>query len=121
VQKEILEKINSSQLAIFLVWTPVQPQDNRAAADEARSLLPDARVLHYWDNNRMLSQNYRRVLPLAADCRTAWDVYLLYNRGVKWGEFIPPVPSFWMHQLSCITKERYLDVNVLRAAVAKTL
>ena len=28
----------------------------------------------------------------------AWDVYLAYPPGVRWGEQ-PPAPAFWHHQL----------------------
>jgi hypothetical protein len=31
---------------------------------------------------------------------TAWDVYLVYERGVRWEGADPPAPSFWMHQLT---------------------
>jgi hypothetical protein len=30
---------------------------------------------------------------------TAWDVYLVYDRNVRWDGADPPAPSFWMHQL----------------------
>ena len=29
----------------------------------------------------------------------AWDIYLFYGHTLKWAE-APPIPEFWMHQLS---------------------
>lgn len=121
MQKTILEKNSSSALAVYLVWTPVQPADNQLAAFEARALMPDARVRHYWDNNRMLAQNYRRILPAGPTCQTVWDVFMLYSAGVKWGEFTPPFPNFWMHQLSCMNTAGNFNVKDLREAIEKGL
>lgn len=130
-QKEIVEKINSPQFAVFMVWLPVMAADSYQSAQQAQRIFPDARVQSWWDHRLVLGKGYHKTLALAADCDLAWDVYLLYRPSSKRFRYaldsdgkkgwIPPAPDFWMHQLSCMTKERYLDINGLRAAIEKML
>jgi hypothetical protein len=49
---------------------------------------------------------FRRLLRLPVP---AWDVYLLYPRGVQWTGELTPGPAFWMHQLpELATDEKHL-------------
>jgi len=131
VQSDILAKINSSQLSVFVIWLPIMGSDSYQHAQQAQTLLFDSRARHLWDGRLALAQGYRRILPLGAECKFAWDVYLLYRPGGKRFRYTPigdgkkgwtpPAPDFWMHQLNCMTKEQYLDINVLRAAIEKML
>ena len=41
---------------------------------------------------------YKSVLKIDND--DAWDVFMVYRRGVSWNATSPPEPDFWMHQLS---------------------
>ena len=41
VQREVLEKISAPMLAAYLVWLPVQPNDNEYHAARAQQLAPD--------------------------------------------------------------------------------
>jgi len=105
--------------------------DSYQSAQQARAIFPDERVKHWWDQPLALGQGYRKILPLAADCKLAWDVYLLYQRGRQRFRYAldsagkkgwnPPAPDLWMHQLSCMTKENYFDAKILRETVEKTL
>lgn len=114
-----------------MVWLPVMPADSYQSAQQAQRIFSDARVQSWWDHRLALGRGYHKTLALAADCDLAWDVYLLYRPSSKRFRYaldsdgkkgwIPPAPDFWMHQLSCMTKERYLDINGLRAAIEKML
>ncbi|MFQ5933669.1 MAG: hypothetical protein ACE5KI_03395 [Dehalococcoidia bacterium] len=70
--------------------------DNTEAARVESENLDDQRIFQTWDPERRLGDLYARTLKLRA---TAWDVYLLYARGVKWTGDEPPEPTFWMYQL----------------------
>ena len=79
-------------------------------------MLPDKRVVHYWDKEKKLGEAYKSVLEIN---RTAWDVYLLYPQDAEWKEK-PPKPSFWMHQLG-IEQGQDLDGEKLAEEVKKLL
>ena len=51
----------------------------------------------------------------------AWDVYLLYGRGVQWTGLQPPKPNYWMHQLGGVKAAPHLDADVLREHVEQLL
>jgi hypothetical protein len=121
VQKDILEKIVSSYLAVYTVWLPVLAKDGLIAAERARMALPDARVKHFWDGEAQLGYAYQQALPLAANCRMAWDVYLLFRAQIKWQEPSPLLPTFWMHQLSCMSEDLYLNATVFRGEIERML
>jgi hypothetical protein len=121
VQKEILEKITSSQLAVFMVWLPVAENDDLRAAERAQAALPDTRVKHFWDSGARLGHDYHRALALAADCDMAWDVYFLFRAQLKWPAAAPPLPTVWMHQLNCMPKELYFNASVFRSEIERML
>lgn len=75
------------------------------SAIEAAALLSDESrfVLQAWDSRRALGESFARTLRLKCP---AWDVYLIYEPGIKWIDGNPPEPSFWMHQLG-----DYADAN----------
>lgn len=80
--------------------------------------IPDSRAIHFWDPDQKLGKIYAKVLGLTAD-QCAWDVYLLFPRGVRW-EGEAPTPVYWMHQLS-YPSENYLDGDKFRKEVEKRL
>ncbi len=121
VQKEILEKIASSQLAVFMVWLPVAEDDDLRAAERAQMTLPDARVKHFWDGDARLGHDYHRALALAADCDMAWDVYFIFRARIKWPASPPPLPTVWMHQLNCMPRELYFNANIFRSEIERML
>lgn len=82
------------------------------------SLLPDRRVRNYWDGDETLGRAYGEMLPTPGP---AWDVYLLFRRGVRWTGDLPPKPDFWMHQLGGVTNAPHLDPIVLRQHVEQLL
>ncbi len=131
MQKELLEKIGSPQFSVFVVWLPVLGADSYPRAQQAQNIFLDARAKPWWDSTRALGQSYQKILPLASNCQLAWDVYLLYGSGVKRFRYAlaregnkgwtPPAPDFWMHQLSCMSRELYLNINVFRGEVERML
>ncbi len=116
VRSEVLEKIESDQLKIFVVWTPAYPGDSRDKAEKAASTVADERATHFWDGARKLGDRYREVLNLPERVHTAWDVYFAFDRSAEWKE-IPPKPDVWMHQLSGVGKDQRLNGDKLRLSV----
>jgi len=101
---ELLTAMPDADLRAFVVWVPMLPTDNEAAALAASKRFAEPRASHYWDAERHLSR--RMATALSIDTRRsaapgddppfAWDVYLAYRRGNA--DII--APDFWMHQLA---------------------
>ncbi len=96
MQSEILEAFRDVDLAALVVWVPMLPQDSAAAAAGSANLIPDQRAQHFYDGSRIAGAAVAR--SLGADGQVAWDTYLFYRRGARWGD-APPSPAAWMHQL----------------------
>jgi hypothetical protein len=89
--------------------------DDAVAAAQQAGSWSDDRVQHWWDEDKEMSRLFAQTLSLQGP---AWDVYLLYSPGISWEEEVPPVPSFWMHQLSdpAAALDRYLRRDPSRLA-----
>ena len=107
----------SRDLAAFVVWIP-QLGAHRKHVASAAGLVTDSRAKQYWDEDDWLGDAYGRVLSTPD---AAWDVYLLYGRGVTWEQSQPPRPDYWMHQLSGVTSAPHLDADVFRQHVQQLL
>jgi len=118
VHDNVLEKVKSDDLAVLAVWMPVLESDNAEAGKKAESLLPDPRVVHYWDADLSLGKSYGRQLTLPRGRRLAWDIYFVYAPGVRWDNELP-VPTAWMHQLG--RDERQLNGEALRTTIMDLL
>lgn len=104
---------------MYVVWIPALFSDGRDDALEASGECQDSRISYYWDADKRVGEAFEQ--PLELD-RFAWDVYLLYDRGVRWGEGAPSQPGFWMHQLGGLAGAApTLDSLVLRQRVEAAL
>lgn len=78
-----MEKHPTADLAVYAVWLPVLPGDERAAWDER--LLPDTRVTHFWDEQRLTGFWFARQGYLEGQhFGFVWDAYLLFGPEAKW-------------------------------------
>ncbi len=88
--------------------------DSLLAAKQQENKLPDPRVIHSWDPDRILGRCLSQTLNLKASI--AWDVYLIYSPDHRWMSELPPAPGFWMHQLN-EEPTRFLDPLRLKSKV----
>ena len=127
VKSEVLDRVHSADLRVYLVWLPMLGSDTRDAALHSATLVPDGRSSHYWDSDMSLARSLGEALRIpprkqgAAGTGAAWDVYLAYPRGVTWTT--APPSTFWMHQLRQVTDGRapQLDGAALRSHVEALL
>ena len=120
--KSVFDKTGSQDLKGFIVYLPMRTDDDPAAVNEEAATFVDKRLTEGWDGDRQVGNLFARTLKLRG---TAWDVYLVYDRGVRWDGASPPVPSFWMHQLKagvgadqklCLNPERLSRDVIARLA-----
>lgn len=113
----MLGRESSNDLAAYVVWVPELGAKVQNVAD-GMALVTDKRARQYWDPEELLGGDYQRILPTPGP---AWDVYLLYPRGVQWTAAAPAKPAFWMHQLGGVTNAPRLDSEVFRQHVERSL
>ncbi len=119
VLSSVLEKVPSDRLAVHVVWTPVLEADGFEATEQARTLLPDPRVTHYWDGDQAIGLAYGKILDLPRGRELAWDIYFAFGAGTEWDDVLP-LPDRWVHQLG--RDERHLgDGATLRTGVEELL
>jgi hypothetical protein len=73
------------------------PSDDEQAARRATTFVGDSRARQFWTPTPWVGEAFQGPLGLAAE--PAWDVYLVYARGIRWEGDVPPKPSSFMHQL----------------------
>jgi len=73
------------------------PGDSEATAKEKSVIFKDPRVRQFYDPDQRSGKAVAE--SLGYDGRVAWDIYLFYAVGGKWIQD-PPVPNYWMHQIS---------------------
>lgn len=94
-QRYILDPIKDDRLRVFAVWGPMQEKETAADAEAASVFLLDPRVTQFWTDDDVLANAYKAPLGLAGDLEPAYDVYMLFPPGVRWGE-TPPAPPYFM-------------------------
>lgn len=112
VQRYLMDETDSDALRVFVVWGPMQEKEKREDAVAATAHLVDDRVTHFWTPKHTLAEAYMRPLGLEDDVEPAWDTYLLYDRGARWGE-APPAPTFFMYVEKPLPEEGVLNVRTL--------
>ena len=119
-RNQLLDRVASPELAAYFVWVPVLGDDNENAARRATVLVPDSRARHYWAPTDSTAWAFQAALPLVDEF--AWDVYLVYDRGVEWTGESPPAPSYYQHQLvGRLPEGRMLDGQVLQQETLKLI
>ena len=82
----------------MVVWIPMLDGDELPAAREASARFADRDVSQYWDGAQLLGKHVAR--GLGAPDWTAWDIYLFYPPGARWGDAGPPAPAAALAQVA---------------------
>lgn len=98
--QKIFNDFSTERLKGFITWTPMLALDDASAANSQATIFQDQRVKQNWDGDHLSGDLFANALNLKRD---AWDVYLVYEPGLKWEGATPPQPTFWMHQLKADT------------------
>lgn len=105
----------------MIVWVPMLPEDNAAAARASAGECADSRVDHFYDADQHASRAIAGLLGGVG--AVAWDVYLMYARHTRW-ERTPPLPYAWAHQLrrnAWADPARYHSGSALASELRRTV
>ena len=107
--KTLLQQHQDPDLRSYWIWGPYLRTDKEEVARQNAAKFAPPGSVHYWTPSPHLAEELSSQLHLQQG-RLAWDVYILYARGVVWGANFPP-PTYWQHQLGVIQGE---PMNVTR-------
>jgi hypothetical protein len=104
VQHTLLDANASAPVRVYAIWFNMYPGDARDRW--LHGLLPDSRVVHFWDETRSIGHLFYRTLPRIAARRAPlskdiegnvlWDAYLLYGPAARWdADDKPPDVVSW--------------------------
>lgn len=68
------------------------PTDSPEAFPDAQAVMPDPRVMHYWDSRRALGARYKNWVPSSVTGPIEWDAFYLYPADAMWIGEAPPTP-----------------------------
>jgi hypothetical protein len=93
-----------TRFGILVLWTAMRSGDSEAAVTWASGACSggDSGFFHFWEEEGWpVSTALWSLLGLGDydPTRSAWDVYLFYEPGMRWVDQVPPTPSEWAHQL----------------------
>ena len=76
-------------LKVYAVWLDMLLSDDRTAVDT--TLMPDARVTHYWDGERALGTWFSQQDEYESVTfgPVAWDTFFLYGPAADWTDMPP--------------------------------
>lgn len=119
-QRYILDPIQDDRLRMFAVWGPMQKKETAADAKAASVFLTDPRVTQFWTDDNVLANAYKAPLGLAEDPEPAWDTYMLFPPGVRWGD-APPAPAYFMWVEKHLPAETRFNAEKLGEQVRRQL
>lgn len=90
MQTQILETNPTANLRVYAVWVPFLGGDQQAA-DLSERVLPDPRVVQYWDGAAATSEWFARNVDQSS--APAWDVYYLFGPSARWTSVPEPLVS----------------------------
>ena len=96
VRQYALEAIDDPNFKLFVVWEPILKTDSAEAASLSSGFLRDDRATQFWASTRAVGRSFQAAIGLEGE--PAWDVYLVYDRGIRWADE-PPAPTTFQHQL----------------------
>ena len=96
VRQHVLEAIDDPNFKLFVVWEPILKTDSAEAASLSSGFLRDGRATQFWASTRSVGRSFQAAIGLEGE--PAWDVYLVYDRGIRWTDE-PPAPTTFQHQL----------------------
>ena len=93
VRENILERYPNEELEVYAIWFNMIPGDKKTRWNA--EALPDKRVRHYWDTERMVG---KWITKNVEDCQHLrpidWDSYYLFDGDAVWGDNLEGIEAF---------------------------
>jgi hypothetical protein len=123
-ERDLLEALPHADVRVYAIWFAMYPGDARAKWPGA--LMTDARVIHFWDEERVSGTRYLSPLPALLGRRAAgtlqptadalWDAFFVYPPGTTWQDPVP-LPASWGYPIMVTRDALVQNVEGLLAGV----
>lgn len=90
-QKHILDRIDSDDLSVFVVWAPKNGAREEHVS-RVTDLVTDDRARQYWDEHSAIAAPLDEMLALTGPCA---GTFMLYDREARWETGAPPKALYW--------------------------
>jgi hypothetical protein len=84
IQEYILQRNPKLAVKVYSVWYEMYPGDSPDDFPEARKLLDDKRVRHYWDESKDVGRWFYGLVPSNVKGEIEWDAFYLYGPDTVW-------------------------------------
>ena len=96
--RALFDEFPDENLAGFIIWVPMLPDDSAATADAEERAPIDPRIRCWFDADKSAANAWSSFIALPTP---AWDVYAIYDGAASWSaDAAAPRPRIWMHQLN---------------------
>jgi hypothetical protein len=86
IQEYILKRNPKLDLKVYAVWYEMYPGDSPDDFPAARTLIPDRRVAHYWDQQKDVGRWFYGLVPTNTKGDIEWDAFYLYDKDSVWSD-----------------------------------
>jgi len=84
IQEYILQRNPTLDVKVYAVWYQMYPGDSPKHFPHARTLIPDKRVRHYWDQPKDVGRWFFGMVPTDTHGDIEWDAFYLFDRSSAW-------------------------------------
>jgi hypothetical protein len=92
VRSSVVDNPKAKAIAPIVVWIPMLPSDDRAAADAMASVYAGTPIPQFWDGDTLLGAEVSRSLGIDP-AHISWDIYLFYPPDAEWTDAGLPAPA----------------------------
>jgi hypothetical protein len=96
LQKQLLAKNDSDDMRLMIVWVKSLSTDSEEKIPLAIDIIPDPRVTHFWDRERVLNPQLIDAIAFGINMNV-YDVFLLYDKEAIWEKRLPR-PGYFFHE-----------------------
>jgi hypothetical protein len=90
VRENILDRYPSTPLSVYVVWMPMLATDARSEWES--SALPDRRVRHYWDEERVVGRWLAdQDIGGTGYAGIVWDAFFVFGPDASWDDVPEPL------------------------------
>ena len=84
IQEYILKRNPKLDVNVYAVWYEMYPGDSPDDFSGAGTLLPDKRVVHYWDQPKDVGRWFYGLTPTNTKGDVEWDAFYFYGKDSVW-------------------------------------
>jgi hypothetical protein len=97
LQTKFLDRNDSDDIRMMIVWVKSLSTDAEEKLPLAIDVIPDPRVTHFWDEERVLNAQLIDAVAFPVNMNV-YDVFLLYDRDATWEKRLPR-PGHFFHEI----------------------